>query len=430
MSEAVPTTSTAFRYMHRFQCTGSACEATCCSGHWKIYIDKHHYRKTQKVMSATPQTRQEFDERFERVRGVTRSDGRYALMVLQNGSCGFLTEDRLCGLQQRFGEEVLSDTCALYPRALSQSGSRLELAGMPSCPEVARQLLLHADALELVEHSRAPQERMVLQQKLEERPAHAYIRYHDELRNLMIDLLSDEQFSLPSRLSMVAYFGNRTADFLSRDVPTLDEPRLLAEVERIQDPVLRRELDQRFRALPVPAELPLRVVWAFATASTPGHEFEPLRLEVLARYGLPTDQKLAPADLEQQGEKLLRKYEAHKQAWQGLAPRIDDYLTNYAKNYWAREWYFMSPDLLTHTVQLLVRLAVVRFTLLGSPLLAGAIEQPEAERARLLDLAVVDTVYKFSRAYEHDIVFTKRLRDDLASGKLVSLAYAVSLAFF
>ena len=416
--------------MSRFQCTGSACESTCCSGHWKIFIDKRAYKKTEQAMSASAESRQEFDASFERVRGPTRSDGRYALLVQQNGSCGFLTEDRLCGLQQRYGESILSNTCALYPRALSRSGSRLELAGLTSCPEVARQLLLHPDALDLVEHPRQPGERALVLQDMEERPASPYVRYHDELRNLMMDVLSDVRFSLASRLSMVAYFGHRTSEFLRRDSAHLDEGRLLAEVERIQDPTLRAELDRGFRALPVSTELPLRVVWAFATASTPGHEFEPLRQSVLQRYGLVPDQKLEPQELERVGERLVQTYAAHKQAFRSFDTRIDDYFTNYAKNYWAREWYFTSPDLLTHTVQLLVRLAVLRFTLLGHPLLTGAIELPDEARTALLDRAVVDTVYKFSRAYEHDAVFTKQLRDDLASGKLVSLAYAVSLAFF
>lgn len=35
------------QYMNEFQCTGSACSDTCCSG-WKVNIDKQTYKKYKK----------------------------------------------------------------------------------------------------------------------------------------------------------------------------------------------------------------------------------------------------------------------------------------------------------------------------------------------------------------------------------------------
>ncbi|MEO8875895.1 MAG: flagellin lysine-N-methylase, partial [Polyangiaceae bacterium] len=141
---------TAFRYMARFQCIGAACETTCCKG-WEIQVDEPHYKKLKKTMARSEAERQKFDAGHRMVRGSDRSRGKFALVVLQpNGDCSYLQSDSLCSLQTTYGEEALSDTCAVYPRAVSQSGSRQELSGAVSCPEVARQLLLHEDAMDLV----------------------------------------------------------------------------------------------------------------------------------------------------------------------------------------------------------------------------------------------------------------------------------------
>jgi hypothetical protein len=152
----------------------------------------------------------------------------------------------------------------------------------------------------------------------------------------------------------------------------------------------------------------------------------------LAEYGGPAPDaagsKYVP-NAEQVNE-LVLSYQRHKLAWAEYGPRIDGYLANYAKNYWALEWYVTSPNMLTHAVLLFARLATLRFLLFGHPLLAAALDQPVADRERALDRAVVQTVQKFSRAFEHDTTFTAALKEKLADAKLVTLAHATCLASF
>ncbi|MFM2420348.1 MAG: hypothetical protein RL385_5071, partial [Pseudomonadota bacterium] len=105
-------------------------------------------------------------------------------------------------------------------------------------------------------------------------------------------------------------------------------------------------------------------------------------------------------------------------------------LSNYAKNYWAREWYFSSPNLLMHSVQLLLRMATIRFLLFGNPLLQAAVTLPGPERELSLSKAVVQTVQQFSRVFEHSPKFTLGLQERLASSNVVSLAHAICLAKF
>jgi lysine-N-methylase len=353
--------------------------------------------------------------------------------VLQNnGDCSFLAEDRLCSLQKRYGAEVLSDTCAVYPRLVSRSGDRLELAGVSSCPEVARQLLLHADALELDlvsdEQFRRPRARQVLS----ERPAQPYARYHDELRNLIMDLLSDSTYPLATRLCVVAYFAQRTLPFLHSGVRELDEGRLWLEIERIQDAGVRADLHREFADIPIEPAFSSRVVVALLSARSPVSGLRELLDACLSEYAGPDVVALAPTHKpsEEQVHELVLSYQRHKAVWAEYTPRIDSYFTNYAKNYWALEWYVSSENLLSHAVLLFARLATLRFLLLGNPLLSAALDQPAADKERALDRAVVQTVQKFSRAFEHDLKFTAALKDELADAKLITLAHATCLASF
>jgi hypothetical protein len=127
---------------------------------------------------------------------------------------------------------------------------------------------------------------------------------------------------------------------------------------------------------------------------------------------------------------LVLSYQRHKETWADYMPRIDGYLANYAKNYWALEWYVTSPDMLMHAVLLFARVATIRFLLLGNPLLAAAVDAPAADKERALDRAVVQTVQKFSRAFEHDTSFNSAVKEKLADSKMVTLAHATCLACF
>ncbi|MET0342426.1 MAG: flagellin lysine-N-methylase [Polyangiales bacterium] len=431
MADSSDLTTTAFRYMSRFRCIGPACEASCC-GWWTITVDRAHYNQTKHAMRETPEERREFDAKVKRVKGPTKSDARYALMVLNNRECGFLNEERLCSLQVRYGEEVLSDTCSQYPRSLSSSGSRLELTGTTSCPEVARQLLLHADALELDEVPAAMMGRHLLRQILPDHPVDPYKRYHDELRNLVLDVLSDRRFDLGMRLSQVAYFGDRTRPFLHAGVATLDEARLSAEVERIHDPNQRTALAREFAKLNPPASLALRIAFGFVLHCSGQPRFEELRMAVLRSYHPSISASLTAdsEDFERVGQAILQAYEQRKKDFHRFAPRIDQALANYAKNYWVRQWYASSHDLLTHTMTLLVLLAAIRFMVLGHPLLAETAGLRSEQQGELVDRALVEIVFRFSRTFEHGPNLLETMREDLEKKKLVTLAHAVSLARF
>lgn len=429
MSNSNPPTHTAYRYMARFRCIGAECEDSCCTGGWGITLDREHYKLTKQALGGSHAGRQEFDAKVKLVKGVAYESGRHALMVLQNGDCGFLRQDRLCSLQARFGERVLSDTCSTYPRQVSIIGNRRELAGTTSCPEVARQLLLAPDAMELVEVPAVTFSRPIVHTRIDPHPAAPYERYHDELKNLMLDLLADARYPLRTRLSFMAYFANRTLEFLHDKVESLDEERLLSEVERIQDASFREALHQQFEALETDVAFPSRVVVAMISARSEIAQLRALLDGVARSYRKAIEHDDARGS-EADVQRVVKAYSEHKRLWSAYDARIDQYFANYAMNFWARKWYISSPNLLTHGVHLLVRLAALRFLLLGHPLLAEVRIGDEAEETRALDRAVVDVVQRFSRAFDHDRTFRAELHEKLADANVLSLAHALCLARF
>jgi lysine-N-methylase len=75
--------------------------------------------------------------------------------IRMNGAneCPLLTGERLCGVQAKLGEGMLSHACATYPRIVHSPGGVEETALTLSCPEAARLVLLTPDLLAVAEQT-------------------------------------------------------------------------------------------------------------------------------------------------------------------------------------------------------------------------------------------------------------------------------------
>jgi len=124
-------------YSEAFRCIASACEDTCCRG-WSVPVDQATYEKYRAHPSLKP-----FVGAFIVLNTISPSTTDFARMPLTTaGNCGFLDEQHLCGIQKELGPEMLSVTCATYPRAIQHPAGKPETALNLSCPEAARLVLL------------------------------------------------------------------------------------------------------------------------------------------------------------------------------------------------------------------------------------------------------------------------------------------------
>lgn len=187
-----------------FHCIGAACEDTCCAG-WIVNIDKQTYDTYQNCDDP------EFAPRMQELITIntsSTSDEDFARITLSGAECAFMTE-RLCGIQNKFGEDFLSLTCATYPRNLNAVDDVLERSLDFSCPEAARIVLLDPKPMEFdLEDGPLPFPRLgrlpILNTQLNT-SVKPYPYFHD-LRRFVIWLLQHRAGPLWQRLVILAAF--------------------------------------------------------------------------------------------------------------------------------------------------------------------------------------------------------------------------------
>lgn len=431
------------RYMDAFRCIGGACEDNCCHS-WNVDLDHASYKRLKKAMDGSKGDREVFRERLRRNRSAANPDASYATVKLrEDGLCTFLDGERLCEIQGRFGESHLGWVCLTYPRRHSLNGRRMEVAGMLSCPEVARLCLLADDACDLMsvepaQFGREPR----LHALLPEQPARAYDQYLDEVRQVMLELLGARQYSLESRLFFSAYFANRLSDVLHAGADAVPPERLAGEVDRLGTPGFLDELDRQFAAVQVDVKLPLTVIQTVLLARL-GDARTAFRELLLAAWSTYNDEQGNTTFSLSRGDgvtrvdsgHMLERYLARRDALlAGYGARIDRYFENYARNFWFGEWYTSAPAPSDHVRSLFLRLAVLRFLFFSHPRLdlltsgEGVPVPPEADE--LLDQVVVDVFYRFSRGIEHNAGLLNRVRDSLDEQGMNSFAHLALLLKF
>ena len=404
------------RYLTRFRCLGGECEDTCCQG-WQIPIDRRQYAILEEAMG--PSGRAALEAGVELEPPAARTEQQHAhLRMTEAGTCPFLSAEKLCTIQLRHGQRALPAVCSTYPRLVARAGQRLEVWGSLSCPELARQCLLAEDALDVVAAAPDATPRWEPARVLPDEPS-PYDRHLDEVRAAGRALLALRQYPVSTRLFLLAYLGKETAGFFRKDAAAVDSPQLATVIAQVQAPETVARWHQELGALPRPRALTANLVGQLVATQDQVQvaSFRQLVTDVLAGYGAG----LAPAA-------LWAEHARRRDRWEALAPgHLDRYFENYAGNFWLREWHTTAIDLLAHARRLLVRVAVLRFLLIGHPALAQAEALADEQRRERLDAAAVEVFYKFSRAVEHQGSFLERIAATVVEEGLQTFAHSAFL---
>lgn len=116
-------------FYDEFICIADKCTFTCCQ-EWKIAVDDETFSKWQQ----TPVPEGE-KEKMLCTCTTIKDDGR-VIQLNDKKRCPFLQGDELCKLVLTYGDEILSETCAMFPREIHDFEDRKEYALMPCCPAV------------------------------------------------------------------------------------------------------------------------------------------------------------------------------------------------------------------------------------------------------------------------------------------------------
>jgi hypothetical protein len=166
-------------YYDTFTCIADKCSFTCCQ-EWNITVDDDTYIKWNRL-SLTKQNNNYLDQYVKQV------DGTRVIALNEQKQCPFLNEQKLCNLVLNFGDEVLSETCAIFPRQIHEFADRKEYSLVSCCPEVV-DLMNQQDEICFTKNMFDMDEDILLQ-----------------IRTMMITIMQNQHFSISKSVMMIFY---------------------------------------------------------------------------------------------------------------------------------------------------------------------------------------------------------------------------------
>lgn len=166
-------------YYDTFMCTADKCPFTCCQ-EWNIAVDDDTYKKW-KHLNLSKQNNDYLDQY------IKQKDGSRVIALNEQKQCPFLNEQKLCNLVLNFGDEVLSETCASFPRQIHEFADRKEYSLVSCCPEVV-DLMNQQDKICFTNNMLDMDEDTLFQ-----------------IRAMMISIMQDQRFSISKSVMMIYY---------------------------------------------------------------------------------------------------------------------------------------------------------------------------------------------------------------------------------
>jgi len=409
------------QYMTRFQCIAERCEDTCCTG-WVVNVDKPTYERLEKIMAESGET-EKFQNALYLVEGENATEVNYAHLKHQpeSGGCTFL-DDRLCGLQNKHGHDVLPMTCKNFPRRLLKADSEFELSGDLGCPEVARLALLSEDAMDLTGMPLSDAGFAMVKQEFSKDDPRPYHRHVNDIRTLFIHLMTRKEYSLKQRLFFILFFSNRVSAFFHQGQTGDISQALKDEMAFISQPEALSQLAQRINEVEVSPEQTFAL---FNEIMNLGYNSKNPTIRILLQEVFPGSES------EVAGKVMTHsQWSTHLDNGSRLTAkageRIEQYFSHIALNFWLQQWHIRSPNLIVHAQRLLMEMAIAKVMLFNHPGLLTKLDLPDEGFLPLLDAMAVRVVYTTNRFIAHSGLL-QRVEQRLEESGLQSFGGAVCL---
>jgi len=400
------------QYVGKFQCIGPACEDSCCIG-WRVQIDKDTYQKYRKC--SDNELRIKMDENVTRNRSNSRMLN-YAKIVLNgDGACPFIDGEKLCAIQRKLGEELLSVTCTTYPRMTNTINDVLEKSLTMSCPEAARQALLTVDPMQFDEIEEDNNARnnpgIVLDTrdlKLAQRPQ----RYFWELRIFVISLLQNRSYLLWQRLVILGLFCKNVNELVTagkaHDITVLID----TYQSRLDQDIFRSELDSIPNQLTIQLELMKEVADIRVVTGVSSQRFVECFGEFL--HGI---QYTAEASKEEIGGRYVEAYDKY---YQPFMEQHEYILENYLVNFVFKNLFPVNGEkhIFDNYVMLIIHYSMIKMLLIG---MAGY------HKENFDTHHVIKLIQSFAKVIEHNNAYVKQAFKLLKANKMNTLAYMAIL---
>ncbi|MCP3059453.1 flagellin lysine-N-methylase [Myxococcus sp. K38C18041901] len=381
--------ATAPRYLTRFQCLADTCEDTCCAG-LVVPVSDARWRALRAAVAGGPDAARVEALVLPDPGGAVGAEAAY-IAKREDGSCSFLDEKRLCSLHRAYGEAVLPDACAMFPRVATRRAGRLEVTGSFGCPEVVRLCLLAEDALEPVSVDASLAARPELARALGGGDAADVWTWHAlGVREVALRILERREYPYASRLFMLGELARRLGAFYFRGAEaSREEARLISTLSDFEAPSALDGLHAMVSSVRLPGGPWAGICGTVLRAridGVRGARFQTWARAIQTSYG---GASATPDDVWALYSERRARLEP------ALGERIEQYFRHHAVNHWLRNPFTDTPSVMDYVFKLTLRAAVLRWALFGHPEVVALCEDPPlndgltAARARL-DAAAVE----------------------------------------
>lgn len=383
-------------YYEQFQCIGSACEDTCCTG-WQVTIDERTFKKYRKLRPSPIQ------KNIKRVMKRNRSNpsfSHYGSIRLGEKGCPLLTESGLCGVQAELGSEYLSRTCATYPRETNYIQEQWEASMTLSCPETARLALLNKDgiAFEEIEIPKTAWDDRVKKQN------HSTLW---PLRIATIRLLQNRTTTIENRLIILGLFLQKVNDTENITVEAIEQLAITYE-----NRLLNEEFLQQLSTLPKQLQFQLKMMTELLKET---------RVIKHPRFIQCVQQSVESLQLSNDLPNIEKvqvfEIAAHEQ-YEQFVNEHKYMLENYLVNHVFKELFPLDePTLFESCRKMIMYFILIKFHLIGVAKYKDGLTPDDA----------VVVIQSFSRVIEHNQRYVKRALQLLEEENITTIGGLVTL---
>lgn len=398
-------------YMNDFKCIGPECEDTCCAN-WTISIDKKTFKKYKRISNSDFQ--QKVKEGITRNKDTSKTSiNQYAKMNLDtDNQCGFLTEDKLCGIQQQFGEDYLCHTCSVYPRIINKLDDGIEKSGTISCPEIARLALLNKSGVEfeIVEENYSYQ---VYNGDIKSTDFKTNSLEHNywNIRFFILEVIQDRSLKLWERLLYIGFFIQKVQ---SGNYNTKSELNNL--ISTFKSNVTNSSVSDLFKNIPTNLDMQFNILKLITEA----RQIEGINHPRFQEYYNHFLAGINYSSLNEDSENSIN-YKKRLQSYLKIEEKFEYIFENYLVNYIFQTMLPLNTDgnYMREYSYLILHYALIRMHLVG-------IKSYQEEEFNEND--IVSFIQTFSRNVGHNKSYLKRVYNFLEDNSLNNLsAYTILL---
>lgn len=435
-----PKTVISPKFLLDFRCIAADCEDTCCNG-WKIHIDKDHYEKLEKTFSNNREKTDLFHKYVIKNEDWDKQTDDFAsINFLENKNCPFLDDRKLCSIHATFGESVIPNFCAMYPKDIRRVDDRLEVSAALSCPEVARKVILEKGSMSLNYADNSIIPRKIISKSIFSSFAKTYEKHIDDVRAIIFTILDNEYFPFHSRTFFTIWFAEQTVPMFHEGCKNIPDLYFSSLLSQFTDKDQLQLLHDHYSEIHIPDDNGLHLIFKILTERLKIATFDNFRKLVFESILSAHNLKLSHVDLDTltfHADKIVHEYTERKLFWEENFPDkfyLFDY--NFFKYYWYHKSYNNSPNLQIYNVRLLLLRGMIRFLFVFHPELetlrkhiqSKSITAQEAEPK--IDVLYAKVVYMVYKNNEHNSSILNTFMQEILDSELTPLQTTLILSGF